>query len=60
MPFVVLDDTPVTFGPTASTRIAFAFPNEFAPPGDARVSVAAFPPASFIVPEFRPNADVER
>ena len=57
---MVLDDTPVTLGPTASTIIAFAFPNEFAPPGDARVSVAAFPPASIIVPEFKPNADVER
>ena len=52
----MLDVTPLTVGATASMTMFLFEPSELAAPGVARVSVAALPAASLIVPLFSARA----
>ena len=56
MPSLLVEVTEATVGLWVSITIALFAPNELVAPGAAKVKVAAFPAASFMVPLFKAKA----
>ena len=59
VPSEVLEVTLVTVGTVVSTTISLFAPREPAVPGLTRVTVAALPTVSLMLPPLRANAEVD-